>query len=511
MTSIAVARDLGAPLHHQIYLVLADGIAKGRYGAGELLPTEEQLTKLFSVSRITVRRAMASLQSAGLIERGAGRRTMVKPLGRPLRMPMASVMSNIAAYGAETVAQVVEFGYGPAPAFLRERLWDAAGKPVQRAVRDPQPGRRAGDAPHQLCTRDAGQQLHRSRARPHPDVPAAGPRRRAHRGRRADRVGDPRRAGRGAAPRRQGRRGADRPAQHDARPAAAAPSNTSRCSPCRSASASASSSAPTSSFRFEIRPNPEGDRHEPGSQVQCDVEERQDDRGTRRDRLHHRQADRPGGLRGRLHDRRRHRGDARLSRLRPGHHDRDGRNAAPHRQLDHDPADRRRRHRLRQRAQRDPHRAASSSAPASPRIHIEDQVFPKSAAISTNKEMVRREEYVAKIRAAVGRQAPTRTSSSSPAPIRGPWSASRRRSAAPTWRWPSRRRHGLRRGAADAWKRSTKVPKLVKGPCLLNMVRGGKTPEIALDDAERMGYAIAIVPGLLLGDIIASATRRSPR
>ena len=135
MTGIAVARDLGAPLHHQIYLVLADGIAKGRYGAGELLPTEEQLTKLFSVSRITVRRAMASLQSAGLIERGAGRRTMVKPLGRPLRMPMASVMSNIAAYGAETVAQVVEFGYGPAPAFLRERLWDAADKPVQRAVR----------------------------------------------------------------------------------------------------------------------------------------------------------------------------------------------------------------------------------------------------------------------------------------------------------------------------------------------------------------------------------------
>jgi len=122
MSGIAVARDLGAPLHHQIYLVLADGIATGRYAAGELLPTEEQLTKLFSVSRITVRRAMASLQNAGLIERGAGRRTMVKTLGRPLRMPMASVISNIAAYGAETIAKVVEFGYGPAPGFLRDRL-----------------------------------------------------------------------------------------------------------------------------------------------------------------------------------------------------------------------------------------------------------------------------------------------------------------------------------------------------------------------------------------------------
>lgn len=134
MSGIAVDRDLGAPLHHQIYLVLADGISAGRYAAGELLPTEEQLGKLFNVSRITVRRAMASLQNAGLIERGAGRRTMVRPLGRPLRMPMASVISNIAAYGAETIARVVEFAYGPMPAFLRDRLWEGD-KPVQRAVR----------------------------------------------------------------------------------------------------------------------------------------------------------------------------------------------------------------------------------------------------------------------------------------------------------------------------------------------------------------------------------------
>lgn len=134
MSGIAVDRALGAPPHHQIYLVLADGIAAGRYAVGERLPTEEQIGKLFSVSRITVRRAMASLQTAGLIERGAGRRTVVKPLGKPLRMPMASVISNIAAYGAQTVARVVEFGYGPAPAFLRERLWEGD-RPVQRAVR----------------------------------------------------------------------------------------------------------------------------------------------------------------------------------------------------------------------------------------------------------------------------------------------------------------------------------------------------------------------------------------
>lgn len=136
MNGITVDRALGTPLHHQIYLVLADGIAAGRYAVGETLPTEEELGRLFSVSRITVRRAMGRLEDAGLIERGAGRRTTVRPqLGQTLRMPMRSVIDNIVAYGAETEARVLEFGYVEARGIVRERLWQAADRPVQRAVR----------------------------------------------------------------------------------------------------------------------------------------------------------------------------------------------------------------------------------------------------------------------------------------------------------------------------------------------------------------------------------------
>ena len=46
------------------------------------------------------------------------------------------------------------------------------------------------------------------------------------------------------------------------------------------------------------------------------------------------------------------------------------------------------------------------------------------------------------------------------------------------------------------------VPKLVKGPCLLNVVLGGKTPPVNLRDAEKMGYRIAILPGMLFASII---------
>src|SRR5262249_11994308 len=43
------------------------------------------------------------------------------------------------------------------------------------------------------------------------------------------------------------------------------------------------------------------------------------------------------------------------------------------------------------------------------------------------------------------------------------------------------------------------VPQKVKGPCLLNMVRGGKTPDIDFADVQSIGYRLAILPGLLIG------------
>jgi 2-methylisocitrate lyase-like PEP mutase family enzyme len=61
------------------------------------------------------------------------------------------------------------------------------------------------------------------------------------------------------------------------------------------------------------------------------------------------------------------------------------------------------------------------------------------------------------------------------------------------------------------------VPRLVKGPCLLNVVWRGKTPEIAFGEAERMGYRFAIVPGLLFKAVIGvcdamlSTLRRTDR
>ena len=46
------------------------------------------------------------------------------------------------------------------------------------------------------------------------------------------------------------------------------------------------------------------------------------------------------------------------------------------------------------------------------------------------------------------------------------------------------------------------IPRLVGGPCLLNVVWRGKTPDISLDDAQSMGYKVAILPALLFTAVI---------
>jgi len=133
-------------------------------------------------------------------------------------------------------------------------------------------------------------------------------------------------------------------------------------------------------------------------------------------------------------------------------------------------------------------------------IHIEDQVFPKRCGHLDNKEVVSREDYVAKIRAAAAARRTqdftiiARTDSRA---VLGFEEAIARANLA------------LAAGADVVFVEAPQtleevaaVPTRVKGPCLLNIVYGGRTPDLPLAEAERLGYAIAILPGLLLGAVI---------
>jgi len=135
-------------------------------------------------------------------------------------------------------------------------------------------------------------------------------------------------------------------------------------------------------------------------------------------------------------------------------------------------------------------------------LHIEDQGFPKKCGHLDNKTIVPRDEYLAKIRAAVAaRRDPdffiiARTDSRA---VLGFDEAVARANAA------------LGAGADMAFVEAPQtleevaaVPRVVNGPCLINVVWRGKTPEVSFEAAGQMGYRLAIVPGMLFKAVIGA-------
>ena len=133
-------------------------------------------------------------------------------------------------------------------------------------------------------------------------------------------------------------------------------------------------------------------------------------------------------------------------------------------------------------------------------IHIEDQGFPKRCGHLEDKVVIPLSDYLAKIRAAASAKRDpdflliARTDSRA---VLGFEEAIRRANAA------------LEAGADMAFVEAPQtreevaaIPRLVGGPCLLNVVWRGKTPDISLDDAESMGYKVAILPALLFTAVI---------
>lgn len=68
------------PLYHQIWDRLRSDIKAGNIKPGEALPPEEQLAKVYGVSRLTVRQAIASLVEEGLVYRQRGKGSFVTEL-----------------------------------------------------------------------------------------------------------------------------------------------------------------------------------------------------------------------------------------------------------------------------------------------------------------------------------------------------------------------------------------------------------------------------------------------
>lgn len=87
-----------APAYRVVEESVRDRILDGRLAPGDLLPPETDLAEQLGVTRPTVREALRSLESSGLVERGARRRMVVTaPSSRVVRdaMHQAIVLHRI--------------------------------------------------------------------------------------------------------------------------------------------------------------------------------------------------------------------------------------------------------------------------------------------------------------------------------------------------------------------------------------------------------------------------------
>ncbi len=106
-----------------IAATLRDEIAQGAYGPGDRLPTEAVLALRFGVNRHTVRRALADLAGAGVVQprRGAGVFVTARPtdyrLGRRVRFHR-----NVAESGQSPARRITRLETRPASAAEAEAL-----------------------------------------------------------------------------------------------------------------------------------------------------------------------------------------------------------------------------------------------------------------------------------------------------------------------------------------------------------------------------------------------------
>jgi GntR family transcriptional regulator len=146
---------LPLPKYHQVYLVLREQLAEGRFGGA--LPGELALADQFGVARVTVRRALERLAAEGWVDRSPGRGTVpravtaaasaaaasaeVAPRARagpgsaPVPPALGGLLGHLVDASLRTRVRVLEVGTVPAAPAVAQVLQLAPGAPVCRARR----------------------------------------------------------------------------------------------------------------------------------------------------------------------------------------------------------------------------------------------------------------------------------------------------------------------------------------------------------------------------------------
>jgi GntR family transcriptional regulator len=103
-TVARTALSAGEPLYRQLVQSLRTDILRGTFPVGSQLPTEEELTGRFQVSRHTVREALRQLRTDGLVSsrRGSGTTVMAPSPSTPFNVHRVASIDELIAYASES-------------------------------------------------------------------------------------------------------------------------------------------------------------------------------------------------------------------------------------------------------------------------------------------------------------------------------------------------------------------------------------------------------------------------
>lgn len=132
-----VDRDAAMPLYHQIFLQMRDEIISGQRPHGSILPTEQDLSAIFGVSRITARRVLDELARQNFVQRKrrVGTTVIFHSPVKPIEANIDQAIDSLLVLGHGTKARVLEVAKEIAPLAITDALKLPAKTEIVRAVR----------------------------------------------------------------------------------------------------------------------------------------------------------------------------------------------------------------------------------------------------------------------------------------------------------------------------------------------------------------------------------------
>lgn len=129
--NIRIDKNSPTPIYRQIEDALRERIKSGQLRPYDLIPSENELSKILGVSPMTIRQAMGQLVKDGSAYRERGRGTFVAPprLDHPLTR-MIGFSEDLQARGLQPSNHILQFKELAAPAQVAESLEVLEGEPV---------------------------------------------------------------------------------------------------------------------------------------------------------------------------------------------------------------------------------------------------------------------------------------------------------------------------------------------------------------------------------------------